>query len=343
MIDHEQRIIYVDHSTLAAHRSCREKANLSYNIGWRANKVSLAPGFGHAIHSGIAALYDAKAGGYHKDRKWHTFTEGDETNPTRRAQLAFLADVAASNAVMGITLEDGEVKHTIERGLALLDAYIYRYRNEPYENIIVDGKPLVEVGFTYKLCNYISPAGDPYEIIFCGYIDRIMRNLATMRIVNHEFKTTSLALSQYVKQCNPNAQITGYKPAGEALVGEEISTTVWDCMFISDRKPDMKKAQKSRFFMYGVDVENDFRREFTTRNADNVADWWADTVDDARDYAYWLFSGVKRWPRNTGSCHQFGGCDFRNVCIHRQSADILHSDFHIDRWNPAKRIREGAR
>ena len=343
MIDKERRVIYIDNSTLAAHRACHEKANLSYNIGWRSNRIGAAPGFGHAIHSGIAGYYDAKAGGYHKDGTWHLFEPGMETDPVKRAQLAFLEDIRQTGMEMPLRVDDIDVKHSIERGLALLDAYIYRYRNEPYDNIIIDGKPLVEVGFTYDLCNYTAPDGDIYKIVYCGFIDRIMRNRATKLPVNHEFKTTSLALSQYIKQCNPNSQITGYKPAGEKILNEPILTTVWDCMFISDRQPDLKKAEKSRFFMYGVDVEKDFKREFTTRNADEVADWWVDTVDDARNYAYWLFSDNKRWTRNTGSCNQFGGCDFRKVCIHRQSADVLATDFHIEKWNPAKRIREGKR
>lgn len=347
MIDHENRIIYIDNSTLSTIRACKEKGRLAYVKGYRPNINAPALAFGHAMHTGFAAYYDALAGGYRDETgNWIRDTS---VSPLLRGKAAFLRDIGFNDAKLPVELESEE-RRSIERGLGLIEAYIWRYRNEPYENVILadgDGRPAVEIGFYYDLTEQKAFDGHTYKIRYCGFIDRLMLNRATGRPVVFELKNTSQGLSQYILQCKPNHQITGYIPAANDLLKQlslpHVNECVWDCVFVSSRQADMAKAQKDRFWMYGIDVEKDFKRQTTMRSQTDIDNWQFDTICDARDYVNWLFSGIDRWPRNTGSCHSYGGCQFRNVCSRNGAQEELDTNFHIKEWNPAERIKEGQR
>jgi len=346
MIDEKNKIIYYDFSTGAVHQACKEKARLGNVMGWRLQRDDPKLSFGHAIHAGWAAYYDALAGGFHSDDgKWYNFSI--DVPPIVHAQAAFLRDLKVNDdgsTTLPITLESEE-RRSIERGLALLDAYIYRWRNEPYVNILrEDGSPLVEVGFQFPLAQY-----GEYTLVYVGYIDRIMLNSATQRPIIIEGKTTTRALSQYIEQAKPNSQITGYfKPANTivtALGLPEIKECVWDCMFISDRKPDMSKALLDRFWAYGIDTVKDFARQTTTRSRTDVSEFLVDAEAWALDYAAWLMSGSRRWPRTApGACHQYGGCQFRQRCSlnldEAEEASYMATFFKVDKWEPWRKIVE---
>lgn len=341
MIDEKNRIIYIDNSTRSLFQACKEKDRLGGLLGYRSNTHKASLDFGHAFHAAIAAYYDSIAGGFHdQDGRWHKFNEvdyrEDAVNHIQRAQAGFLHDLGFTGAQLPVSLESEE-RRSIERGLALIDAYIYRWRNEPYGNLLdAQGAPLTEVGFKY----YVTTI-DGYEIWYVGFIDRLMQNLATLRPVIFETKTTTKALSQFILQCKPNHQITGYFPAALGI-DANIRECIWDCVFISSRKPDMQKALKDRFWMYGINVEDDFKRQPTGRSNEDIVEFKADIEEVAIEYAKYVLRGTQsRWPRTTESCHLYDGCQFRNVCsINGDEArqSILDTFFHIEKWEPWKKI-----
>lgn len=346
IVDRELRRIYVDYSTGSRFQACKELARLGSVMGYRPNKRDPKLDFGHAIHAGWAAYYDALAGGYHdRDGKWHKFTSPEK--PLHAAQAAFLRDLKVNEdgtTVLPVTLESQE-RRSIERGLALLDAYIYRWRKEPYENILrEDGSPLVEVGFQFPLARY-----QEYDIICVGYIDRIMLNSMMQRPAIVEGKTTTRSIKAKVREVKPNAQITTYfKPALDlcASLGlSEVKECVWDIMFISDRRPDPAKGLLDRFWNYGINVDEDFARATTQRSRTDITEFLFDAEEWAVEYAKWLLSDVARWPRTTpGPCHQYAGCMFRNRCSLNidpdAEASYMANDFIVDRWEPWAKIME---
>lgn len=337
MIDEATKTIYFDNSTRSTFQACKEKCRLGLRDAWRATDRKASLDFGHAIHAGWAAYYDAKAGGYHdSDGNWHTFEDAEGIIPLQRAQAAFLRDLHFSDATIPVNLE-AEERRSIERGLALLDAYVYRWRAEPYDNLLIEGKPQTEVGFRYNITEF-----EGWPVVYVGYIDRLMWNTRTGRGVMFEGKTTTQGLSQYVLQCKPNNQITGYFPAALAI-DPSITECVWDCMFISSRQSDMQKALGDRFWMYGIDIGKDFARQTTSRSATDISEFLKDLEIDAIDYCQWLTRADARWPRTTGACHSYGGCQFRNRCsMNLRSAEeeqaFMESNFRIERWEPWKRI-----
>jgi hypothetical protein len=172
-----------------------------------------------------------------------------------------------------------------------------------------------------------------------------MRNVAVDRPVVFEGKTTTQGLSQYIQQCKPNHQITGYfNHAKDMLPG--VRECVWDCTFISSRKPDMSKALTDRFWMYGIDVDNDFARQTTSRSSADVEAFLEDTASDALEYCRWATSDAKRWPRTApGACHSYGGCAFRGRCSMNlkdaaEETAFMETFFVRKPWNPVRGMEQ---
>jgi hypothetical protein len=336
MIDEANKIIYIDFSIGNTFQACKEKARLAYHLGYRTGGVP-ALDFGHAVHAGMEGYFNAKAGGFIKDSQWHKFSYEEEVmprEPLNHAKASFFRDLKLTGASLPLNLEADE-RRSVERGIALIEAHTYRWRNDLYENMYrPDGSPLVEVPFQVEIGNY-----NGYRIIVIGKIDRIMRSIRTGRPAIFETKTTTQGLSNFIKQVKPNHQITTYF-AGAWEFLPDIRECIWDCVFVSDRKPDMKKALLDRFWMYGIDIEKDFARQTTTRTPADVEAWKFDILAVAIEYANWLWSGARRWPRSAPSaCHQYGGCQFRDVCPINNDDErerYLESKFVKQPWEPWK-------
>lgn len=336
MIDEQRKIIYLDFSMRSTFQQCKEKARLQM-LGYRTMKRSAPLDFGHAFHAAIGAYYDAQAGGFFDDDfKWQRFAE--VPSAVSVAKTAFLKDLKMAGAILPISLEADE-RRSVERGLALVEAYIERWANEPYENVLdADGKPLTEIFFKILVAHY-----EGYDIYYVGTIDRIMRNIMTKRPVIFETKTTGMGLSQFINQCNPNHQVTGYFAIAWPMF-PDIIECIWDCIFVSKRQADMGKSigkePGARFWMYGVDMVNDFKRQTTSRSKTDVSEFMIDLESDALDYCKWLLSQTARWPRSApAACHMYDGCQFRDVCRHNGSQEHLNTYFEIKPWNPLKRLR----
>lgn len=349
MIDEATHTIYVDYSTLAVLKACKRKCQLGNVIGWRHRVTDPKLSFGHAFHAGWAGYYDALAGGWHdRDGTWHNFRELAEftafgtvvVNSLNAAKAAFLRDLGYNDAQLPVSLESDD-RRSIERGLALLEAYIYKWRAEPYENILrPDGSPLVEVGFQYPIAQF-----GEWRIVMVGTIDRAMRKVSNGAPVIFEGKTTTTGLSQFVLQRKPNDQITGYFPGLTSILNERITECVWDCVFISDRRPDMTKSMRERFWMYGIDIEKDFARQTTSRSALDISEFRIDLEEWALEYAKWLTSGKVRWPKTApGACHMYGGCQFRDRCSLNidNEEEYMSMNFEIKKWEPWRRIVQAA-
>jgi PD-(D/E)XK nuclease superfamily len=299
------------------------------------------------MHAAWAAFYDALAGGYRDDNKrWCRFDSLPENpfgafdytkaTPLMHARYAFLHDLKIEGAELPLTLESTE-RRSVERGLALVEAYFHRWRNEPFENIInpQSGEPYTEIGFAIPIASY-----DGYDVVLVGRIDRLMRNRSTGRPVVWEGKTTTQALSMYKKQVKPNHQITTYFLAAKQYM-PEIFEAVWDCVFVSDRKPDLKKALEDPFMAWGVDSTKDFDRQFTLRSQSDIVELKTDLRMTVEDYCHKLLGPEKRWRRNAPfACSVYGGCQFRDVCSmnHAGGKQILSSFFEQKRWEPWKGI-----
>jgi hypothetical protein len=348
MIDKDRQIIYVDYTTLAVFKSCRRKCQLGHVIGYRTSGHDAAIDFGHAWHAAMEAYYDSQAGGFHyhednenelgkfRTRKWQLFPSGTVINPVKQAQAAFLDDLKINEAQLQTTLE-GPERRSVERGLFMIEAYTDRYRNELYENILwPSGEPMTELGFTFQIARY-----ENFDIVMCGFIDRLMRAVMTKRPVLFETKSTIFALSQFIKQVKPNDQITTYFKHIQNIM-PEIREAIWDCIFVSSRQPDMSKALKDRYWMWGIDKDKDFVRQPTSRSRSDIAEYMIETEEWALEYAKHLMSGKQWWNKTPSmmTCHFGKGCRFVDACNLNDQArsNFLEGRFIKKPWEPFKMI-----
>lgn len=343
-VDWEQHRIYFDNSTRSTFQVCKQKANLGNVQGYQpVNRMDESPlDFGHAFHAAVAAYYDHAAGGFFDDdMMWCTFpTPGPSA--VRTAQAAFMYDLKKQGSNLPVEIESAE-RRSLERGVALVEAYVERWAREPYENIIrPDGSPLTELYFEIPIARW-----GEWDIYFCGTIDRIMKHIMTGRPRIFETKTTTQGLSQYIQQRKPNQQIDSYFKIAWAYMAKHfpdlpvITDAVWDCTFVSKRAPDTSKSLKQRFWIWGIDISADFARQETSRSQRDIERFMIDLESDAIEFAKWLMSGAEWWPHSTHgtACHLFGGCPFRGFCSTDNVREILTTFFEIKTWNPRKKLR----
>lgn len=324
--------IFLDHSTLSTFGSCPEKGRLAFVEGYRPVVGIPSLDFGSAFHAGVAGWGYASSNFVPRDGEWiRVDKELMYPEKVEIAKNAFLDQVRKMDAALPLSIQDTE-RRSIERGLNLVEAYCHRWKSEVYEYMTWkdSGRPYVEIPFRVFLFEWY---GTP--VFYCGIIDSIKRSRVNGKVYINETKTTSLGLTQYVKQIRPNHQITGYHyAASEILAEENIGGTVWDCTFVSDRKGNDKGDV---WMARGIDMQKDFARVETMRSKVDLQNWLFDITEIAQEYLRLKERvDLTRWPRKTANCHTYGGCWFRDVCSANLNKTILESNFKIQKWEPWK-------
>lgn len=305
------KVYYVDYSILSTFSTCNEKARLSYKLKLEIAKENTALTFGSAFHAGVALL----TCGY----------------SIEDAKKAFVDECIERNSKMNINITDEGDRRTIERGLSLLEAYNERWKNEPYEALRdPSGKPYVEIGFRLFMYEWI----DGIPIILCGLIDGIVRNKTNGGIYIKETKTTTMGLTQFMKQAKPNKQVSIYNYAAQELLSiSNIAGTIWDCIFVSDRKV---KDKGTYWETRGIDIDKDLARVTTYRSQTDMEELQFDLKHIINNYMSWYTrKDVHRWIRNDPTaCSMYGGCQFADICISNCNPQIIQGMYREREWRP---------
>lgn len=299
--------IYIDYSIMSTLMTCEEKARLAYVQHLRPHDEPPSLSFGSAFHAGVDS--------------WH------RTRNLQESRAGFLDEVKRRGTVLPLSM-DADEKRSIERGLYLLECYVEKYESETFEVLrrADDGKPYVEVGFAVHIMDW---RGHP--VLYVGKIDAIKRSLVDGRVRLFELKTTARGLQWYLDQVRPNHQITGYYLGAKAL-GLDPAGCVWDCVYISDRKPDPRKGG---WMTFGIDIEKDFGRRETRRSEVDLNEFLTDIRYAATRFLSLRESSLTRWSRNAPSaCYMYGGCQYLEVCSTNLNENVIRSKFKTEVWAP---------
>lgn len=213
--------------------------------------------------------------------------------------------------------------------------YLDHYKDDPAHTVIrEDGTPATELSFRFELdwgpkdgIDYVDEDGtvvyftSPQPYLLCGHLDRVVNFNDSIFVMDHK-TTTSTISSYFFEQWSPNNQMTLYTIAGQVILNATIKGVILDAAGVLIEKP------------------NDFKRGFTFRTPDQLAEWLV-------DLKYWLtmaegYATMEYWPMNDTSCDKFGGCKFRGICSKDPSVRdrFLEADFvklpEEERWNPIK-------
>src|SRR5262245_19630638 len=145
--------IYIDYSIFSTLLTCEERSRVRYREGAVPMEEPLALGFGSAFHAGVEGWL--------------------RTADLQQSRASFLAEIKRRGTLLPISMDTDE-KRSIERGLYLLEAYIEKYKDEPYEIMRRpdDNKPYVEMAFAGNVMDW---RGRP--VYYTGKIDNIKRSL----------------------------------------------------------------------------------------------------------------------------------------------------------------------
>lgn len=330
--------IFIDYSIFSTFQTCREKSRLSYVKSYRPIVTAPPLDFGAAWHRAQEILYGAGLDYINRRNSQGEFIHTEKTRSEflalssdfERAKKAFVYELQERESALPLSMESDE-KRSVERGLYLLEAYVDRWKDEPYEIVRRPdtGQPYTEIGFAIYLFEW---RGHP--IMYVGRIDRIMRSRLTARTYNWEIKTTSQGLSVFMNQAKPNHQVTGYHLAALRM-NLDVAATMWDATFVSSRKPS-----KGGWMAFGIDIEKDFARVETRRSQIDIDSFLSDLVDIASEYCEWRwgsFAAREWWPRSAPTaCHQYGGCQYREVCQTNGNEAVIRTNFKVEVWEPWK-------
>lgn len=172
--------------------------------------------------------------------------------------------------------------------------------------ILSDGKAAVEHSFQLDADN---------GIILSGHMDRVV-DFGGRNYVQDQKTTVSTISGRFFDQFNPDTQMSLYTFAGKALFGIPIAGVMID------------GAQIAVGFTR-------FERGFTYRDEGSLNEWYDDAmyhIERARTATRENF-----FPKNTASCGNYGGCEFRHICSRGPAVrdNFLRADFEQQRrWDP---------
>lgn len=172
--------------------------------------------------------------------------------------------------------------------------------------ILSDGQAAVEHSFQLDVDN---------GIILSGHIDRLVTFGGKVYVQDQKTTGTTIT-ARFFNQFNPDTQMSLYTFAGRALFGNPVSGVMID------------GAQIAVGFTR-------FERGFTYRDEGSLNEWYDDAMFHIETAQ--RASREKHFPKNTSSCGNYGGCQFRHICSRGPAVreQFLKADFEKQpRWDP---------
>lgn len=190
--------------------------------------------------------------------------------------------------------------------------YLHHFENDTMETVILkDGRAAVELSFTIELT-----AGSSF--VYCGHQDRLVR-YAGETFVQDQKTSGSTITPKFFRDFSPDYQMTGYTLAGQIIYGGPITGVSIDAAQIAVGFTEFTRGMVMR----AKPVLEEFREEVL---------FYASAARDCHRNNY--------FPMNRKSCHNYGGCEFQEICsaipAHREA--LLAAGYERDeRWDPLKR------
>jgi hypothetical protein len=161
--------------------------------------------------------------------------------------------------------------------------YLEEFKDDPCETVILaDGKPAVELTFTFQLSD---------EIWLAGHLDRLVSYSGDFYVQDQ--KTTGATLgAYYFNRYSPDNQVSLYSLAADIIYKTPVAGVMIDAAQIA--------AGFTRF-----------ARGLIPRTKDQMAEWLDDAIYHIKET--WR-AAEHGYPMNDKACQLYGGCEFLEVC-----------------------------
>ncbi len=192
-----------------------------------------------------------------------------------------------------------EELRTAEKGEKLLRGYAERYppKMEPFEFEMLEQKVQIDID----------------GIQYGGRIDGIVRWGGMNLVLDH--KTASRMGRTYFDRFRPDLQMTGYAFMAKQLLQKPIHGVVINVLYFTKTKMDFIREISSREpFEYEEFVS------VVMRLVDEILsnDW----------------ENRNSWMPNWTSCGNWGGCDYRDLCLCEDPEKLVPTMYRHEEWHP---------
>ena len=288
----------LDSTIIAAFRSCPESMRLAFIEHHKPKELSVHLHAGASYAKGMEVARRA----FYEDGK--------------AAEDAIALGLGACLAAYGSFECPEDSAKSANRTVGALEYYFSQYPLGSDNAIPLDlpgGKKAIEFSFAEPIDILHPETGNP--MIYCGRMDMLC-SLDNMSL-GEDDKTTSQLGASWPRQWDLRSQFTGYvwgakraagiKLDGFLVRGVSILKTKYDTLQAITYRPDW---QIDRW--YGQ-LLRDVKRM--------IASWQEGYFDLNLDHA----------------CSEYGGCQFRQVCLGRDPAPVLEQQFERRKWDPILR------
>lgn len=189
--------------------------------------------------------------------------------------------------------------------------YIDQFAEESEHGIktyhLQSGEPAVELSFRLEFAT---------DILYCGHLDRVVEYGTDLYVMDQKTTKTTVG-TYYFRGFDLSNQMSGYSFAGKAVMSSPVRGVIIDA---------------AQILVNGTR----FERGITTRSADQLEEWYTDTVHFIEQFQHQ--SEQAFFPMNLNSCGNYGGCPYRSLCSvsPKLRKNYIKSDYQQHRWDPIK-------
>lgn len=206
---------------------------------------------------------------------------------------------------------------TVERAVGLMEGYAELHKEEPFTVTYNERSFAMQVGeIEYKRYGVDGRwflESEP--IIYAGRFDKIVK-WGKQRIYVVEHKTTSRMGPSYPSQFESNMQVDGYYMLCKELMGRCDGVLV-DVVRIAKSKPKPPQTNFLRFISNRSKAQLEAGKENIVKIAKAV--WYARKNDN--------------FYQDKGSCTDYGGCAYRDLCVNNFDERIIRMRYRRSKWN----------
>jgi len=287
----------LDSTTMAAFKSCPQKANLEFIQHWKLRDQS--------VHLHAGAAY---AAGIEKARVAYYIDGASPADALATGLHALLTAYGSFEC-------PPESAKSAERTAGALEYYFSQYRlgeDKAIPMSLPGGKRGIEFSFLEPLDILHPVTGDP--ILYSGRMD-MMCEYEGMHL-GEDDKTTSQLGASWPRQWDLRSQFTGYV-WGAGRAGIKLDGFLVRGVSILKTKYDTLQA-----ITYRPQWLIDRWYEQLLRDIQRMIQAW--------ESGYWDYN-------LDHACAEYGGCPFKSVCQMRDPAALLAQQFQRRRWDPVAR------
>lgn len=287
----------IDSTILAAARSCGQKVYMEFFEHWRSQEPNVHLHAGAAYAAGLEGARTA------------FYVEGKTVAESEAVGLQKLLEA------YGDFQCPSDSAKSCERTAGALEFYFSRYPLDTDKATPADlpgGKKGIEFSFAEPLEILHPTTGNP--LIYCGRMDMIAQMEGML--LGEDDKTASQLGASWPRQWDLRSQFTGYvwgaaragiKLQGFLIRGVSILKTKYDTLEAITYRPDW---QIERWY---EQMQRDIKRL--------ISQWEEGYFDYNLDHA----------------CTEYGGCQFRQVCLMKDPTMLLEQQFERRKWDPILR------